>query len=122
MILIMKNSKIGEEAGINRLSLGVQSFFEEDLVWMNRAHNAKQAINSIKAAHDNGFENITIDLIYGTPTLSNENWKRNLEQAVNLKISHLSCYALTVEPKTFLDKLDQAKKVSRYKHLRCSSC
>ncbi len=110
----INNEKLKDwkEAGINRLSIGVQSFFEEDLVWMNRAHNAQQAINSIKASHDNGLENITIDLIYGTPTLSNENWKRNLEQAVNLKISHLSCYALTVEPKTFLDKLIKQKKVS----------
>jgi oxygen-independent coproporphyrinogen-3 oxidase len=98
--------------GINRLSIGIQSFFEEDLVWMNRAHNAQQAINSIKYAQGEGFSNITIDLIYGTPTLSNKHWKKNLEQAVGLDIPHLSCYALTVEPKTPLHKLIGQKKVA----------
>jgi len=110
----INNEKLRDwrKTGINRLSIGVQSFFEEDLVWMNRAHNAQQAINSINYSLNNGFENITIDLIYGTPTLTNENWKKNLEKAVNLKIPHLSCYALTVESKTFLDKLIKQKKVS----------
>lgn len=91
--------------GINRFSLGVQSFQEEDLVWMNRAHNAKQSLKSIKDIQDAGFENITIDLIYGTPTLSDENWKKNVETAIQLNIPHLSCYALTVEEGTALDKM-----------------
>ncbi len=99
-------------AGINRLSIGVQSFFEEDLIWMNRAHNAQQAINSIKSAQNKGFDNITIDLIYGNPTLSNESWQRNLEQAIGLQIPHLSCYALTIEPKTLLHKMIAQKKVA----------
>jgi oxygen-independent coproporphyrinogen-3 oxidase len=97
--------------GINRLSIGVQSFFEEDLEWMNRAHRAEQAIKSIIASQDMGFENITIDLIYGSPTLSKEKWQRNLEKAVDLRVPHLSCYALTVEQKTPLDKMIRRKEV-----------
>lgn len=89
--------------GINRLSIGVQSFFEEDLQWMNRAHNAQQAINGLQLAITR-FDNITIDLIYGTPGLTHEKWQQNVQQAIALGIPHLSCYALTVEPKTPLDK------------------
>lgn len=93
-----------KKAGINRLSIGVQSFFPEDLQWMNRAHTATQALNSLKVAIKY-FNNITIDLIYGTPQLTNEKWKQNIETAISLNIPHLSCYALTVEPKTPLDKM-----------------
>lgn len=96
-----------KKAGINRLSIGIQSFFEEDLQWMNRAHNASQAKNCIQLAQDAGFHNLTIDLIYGTPGLSNERWIANIETAISLNIPHLSCYALTVEPNTALDKLIQ---------------
>lgn len=98
-----------KDAGINRLSIGIQSFFEEDLQWMNRAHNAKQAIDSLQLAL-NYFQNITMDLIYGTPELTNEKWKQNVEKAISLGIPHLSCYALTVEPKTPLDKLIRQHK------------
>jgi len=91
--------------GINRLSIGVQSFFEDDLQWMNRAHNAGQAYKSIELAGQSGFKNITIDLIYGTPHLSNEGWLHNLETALQLNVPHLSCYALTVEPNTALQKM-----------------
>ncbi|HKO81235.1 MAG TPA: radical SAM family heme chaperone HemW [Chitinophagaceae bacterium] len=98
-----------KEAGINRLSIGIQSFFEDDLQWMNRAHNASQAIDSLQLAI-RSFKNITIDLIYGTPGLSNEKWKQNVEKAILLGIPHLSCYALTVEPKTPLDKLIRQHK------------
>jgi oxygen-independent coproporphyrinogen-3 oxidase len=91
-------------AGVNRLSLGIQSFFEEDLQWMNRAHNAKQAIDNLQLALTR-FPNITIDLIYGTPDLTNEKWKQNVEKVIALNIPHVSCYALTVEPKTPLDKM-----------------
>jgi oxygen-independent coproporphyrinogen-3 oxidase len=101
-----------KEIGLNRLSIGIQSFFEEDLKWMNRAHNARQAIDCIHLAQDAGFFNLTIDLIYGTPTLSDENWKRNVDTAVALQIPHLSCYALTVEPATALEKLIQQKKLA----------
>lgn len=98
-------------AGINRLSIGVQSFFEEDLQWMNRAHGAAQALQSIQLAQKAGFNNITIDLIYGTPTLTDEQWAYNVQTAVELNIPHLSCYALTVEPKTALDKMIAAQKM-----------
>jgi oxygen-independent coproporphyrinogen-3 oxidase len=93
-----------KEMGINRLSIGVQSFFEEDLKWMNRAHNADQAINALQLATRH-FDNITIDLIYGTPFLTNERWKENVDKAISFHIPHLSCYALTVEPKTPLHKM-----------------
>ncbi|MFT4092387.1 MAG: radical SAM family heme chaperone HemW [Niabella sp.] len=90
-------------AGVNRLSMGVQSFFEEDLKWMNRAHNAFQAKESLALA-GSYFNNITIDLIYGTPGLTDDKWQQNVATAINYNIPHLSCYALTVEPQTPLDK------------------
>lgn len=89
--------------GINRLSIGIQSFFEEDLKLMNRAHKASEAFECINEAKKY-FENISIDLIYGIPGMSNERWEKNLEIALNLDVPHLSCYALTVEPKTALKK------------------
>jgi oxygen-independent coproporphyrinogen-3 oxidase len=99
-----------KQAGINRLSIGVQSFFEEDLRWMNRAHDAGQALASLRLAREQGFENISIDLIYGGPTLPDDHWKENIDQAIRLAIPHLSCYALTVEPRTALDKMIREKK------------
>lgn len=99
-----------KKTSINRLSIGVQSFFDEDLVWMNRAHKSNEALASIKTAQDGGFENITIDLIYGTPGLTDEKWRKNLEMALDLKINHISSYALTVEPKTALHKFIEAGK------------
>ena len=98
-----------KEIGINRLSIGIQSFFEEDLLWMNRAHNVQQAIDNLQLAIQQ-FNNITIDLIYGHPLLTNEKWKQNVEKLIALNIPHISCYALTVEPKTPLDKLIKEKK------------
>lgn len=97
--------------GINRLSIGVQSFFEEELRWMNRAHNANQAIDNLQLARKE-FENITIDLIYGSPLLTDEMWKQNVDRVVELDIPHLSCYALTVEEKTPLYKLINTQKTS----------
>ena len=88
---------------INRFSIGVQSFFEEDLKLMNRAHNVQEAETSIKLAQDFGFENITIDLIYGSTTTTNEMWKQNLQKAIELNVPHISSYALTVEEKTILN-------------------
>mgnify|MGYP001627756016 FL=1 len=88
---------------INRLSIGVQSFFEEDLKLMNRAHNATEALQCINEAK-RYFDNISIDLIYGIPKMTPQRWKKNLEIALNLNVPHLSCYALTVEPKTALKK------------------
>ncbi len=101
-----------KQAGITRLSIGVQSFFEQDLQWMNRAHNALQAVESIKMATNAGFNNITIDLIYGTPGLSDEHWHYNVHKAIELGVPHLSCYALTVEPKTALEKMIAQNKVA----------
>ena len=100
-----------KRTGINRLSLGVQSFFGEDLQWMNRAHNEKQALDSIRNAQSAGLDNISIDLIYGSPGLTDARWKENIGQAVSLQIPHLSCYALTVEPKTALYKRIEQKKM-----------
>jgi oxygen-independent coproporphyrinogen III oxidase len=93
-----------KEAGINRLSIGIQSLFDEDLQWMNRAHNAAEAKTVIQKAKEAGFENFTVDLIYGTPGLTDEKWIQNLEWVIQQNITHLSCYALTVEEKTPLDK------------------
>jgi len=97
---------------INRFSIGIQSFFDEDLVFMNRAHNANHAYDCIQAAQDAGFDNLTIDLIYGTPTTTHEHWKANLAKAFELKIPHISCYALTVEPKTALAHFVKTGKVA----------
>ncbi len=88
---------------INRLSIGIQSFFEKDLTFMNRAHNATEAKNCIQNAQDIGFTNLTIDLIYGTPTTSNEAWQQNIQTALDFDIPHISCYCMTVEPNTALD-------------------
>jgi putative oxygen-independent coproporphyrinogen III oxidase len=87
-------------AGINRLSIGTQSFDDAELKWMNRAHNAEQALQCITDAQQTGFNNISIDLIYGTPTLTDEQWRKNLDITSQLNVQHLSCYALTVEPRT----------------------
>jgi len=87
---------------VNRLSIGVQSFFEEDLKSMNRAHNANEAKNCLAMA-TRYFDNITVDLIYGVPNMTNERWKENLQILFDFGINHISSYALTVEPKTALD-------------------
>ena len=96
---------------INRLSIGVQSFIEEDLKYLNRVHTASQAYNSIKRAQDTGFENMSIDLIYGIPTLTPDNWNKNLDTFFELTLTHLSAYALTVEPKTALEVLIRKQKI-----------
>lgn len=87
---------------VNRFSIGVQSFFEEDLLWMNRAHNAEEAVSCIKRSQDAGFENLTIDLIYGYPLLTDSKWLINIETAIALQTPHISAYSLTVEPRTAL--------------------
>ena len=92
---------------INRLSIGIQSFFEDDLKLMNRAHNAEEAKKCLEIAIQY-FENISLDLIYGIPGMSNEIWKKNIEIALSFGIPHISSYALTVEPKTALQKLIQS--------------
>jgi oxygen-independent coproporphyrinogen III oxidase len=100
----MSNEKLIalRQMGFDRLSVGVQSFYEEDLQYMNRAHNALQASNCITEAHNAGFNNISLDLIYGYPLLTQYKWERNLSKAKALGVTHLSCYNLTVEPNTAL--------------------
>lgn len=87
-------------AGINRLSMGVQSFDNEKLKFLTRIHNADQSLKAVDDAIRAGFENIGIDLIYGLPGESEQTWQADLDQAVSLNLSHLSCYMLTVEPRT----------------------
>ncbi len=87
---------------VNRFSIGVQSFFNEDLLWMNRAHNATEAETCIKRSQDAGFENLSIDLIYGYPLLTDEKWLSNINTVLSLQIPHISAYSLTVEPRTAL--------------------
>ena len=91
------------ETKINRLSIGIQSFFEDDLQLMNRAHSAQEAEESLAVA-SHYFDSISIDLIYGIPGLTNQKWLQNIEKALTFKVNHISSYALTVEPKTALDK------------------
>jgi oxygen-independent coproporphyrinogen-3 oxidase len=98
-------------AGINRLSIGIQSFENKDLIFMNRSHNAAEAINSIQLAKECGFDNISIDLIYGVPNQTESIWKKNLQQMFDLQIDHFSAYALTVEPNTKLNYLIKKKKI-----------
>lgn len=88
---------------VNRLSIGVQSFHAPDLTYMNRAHNPQHAMQALENSKKAGFENITVDLIYGTPGLSDKQWLTNIETLIDLDIRHISAYSLTVEPKTPLD-------------------
>lgn len=100
--------------GINRLSIGIQSFFEDDLKMMNRAHNSAEAKKCLEIA-TKYFDNISLDLIYGIPGMSDEKWKQNIDTALSFGIPHISSYALTVEPKTALNKLIQTGKIAEPK-------
>jgi oxygen-independent coproporphyrinogen-3 oxidase len=102
--------KLLADLPINRLSIGIQSFFEDDLRLMNRAHNAEEAKKCLETA-TKFFDNITVDLIYGIPNMSNENWLQNIETALSFGIPHISSYALTVEPKTALQSLISKGKI-----------
>jgi oxygen-independent coproporphyrinogen-3 oxidase len=102
------------EIGINRLSIGIQSFFEDDLKMMNRAHNSEEAKKCLEIV-TKYFDNISLDLIYGIPRMSDERWKQNIETALSFGIPHISSYALTVEPKTALSKLIQTGKIAEPK-------
>ncbi|MCD6019143.1 MAG: hemN 2 [Bacteroidetes bacterium] len=95
---------------INRLSIGLQSFDEEELKWMNRAHTARESESSIKRSQDRGFENITIDLIYGSKFSNLANWKKTLDKTIALKVPHISSYNLTIEDKTKLGHDFKVKK------------
>ncbi|MFT5512865.1 MAG: oxygen-independent coproporphyrinogen-3 oxidase [Bacteroidia bacterium] len=96
--------------GINRLSIGVQSFRQEDLDWMNRSHNSSQAIDSILKASEVGFKSINLDLIYGVPSMPKEAWEQNVKQAFALPINHISAYSLTVEKGTALHHFIKTEK------------
>jgi oxygen-independent coproporphyrinogen-3 oxidase len=90
--------------GFNRLSIGVQSFHNSQLEWMNRKHSAEQAKKAVELAHKVGFTRISIDLIYGLPQSNHDEWKRTVEVALNLPIDHISCYSLTIESRTVLGR------------------
>jgi len=110
----LSNEKIWElkQAGINRLSIGTQSFNDADLAFLNRAHNAGQAIACIENAKQNGIDLLSIDLIYGIPGQGEDTWLANLDMVAKYNIPHFSAYALTVEPKTQLDYLIGKKKIT----------
>lgn len=97
--------------GINRLSIGVQSFFNEDLEYLGRSHDGKQSERSVLTALEKGFTNLSIDFIYGMPCSNGNHLAKNLEKAVNLNIPHISAYALTIEPKTPMDILIRKNKI-----------
>jgi oxygen-independent coproporphyrinogen-3 oxidase len=97
--------------GINRLSIGIQSFHEDDMKYMHRTHTPRQSIDAIEHAIRADIRNLSIDLIYGAPSTSLDHWKKNLEITFGLAIAHISCYALTVEPKTLLTHQIQKDKV-----------
>lgn len=105
--------KFYHSIGINRLSVGIQSFDEDQLVFMNRAHTAHEAENSILLAQQNGFNNITIDLIYGLPQTDEQYWKRQIEKALALNINHISAYCLTIEPKTVFGNWHEKGKLQQ---------
>jgi oxygen-independent coproporphyrinogen-3 oxidase len=93
-----------KSVGVNRLSIGIQSFHEDDLRWMNRAHTADEALRAVDRARTAGFERLTLDLIYGLPHWTNNRWEANLRELFALEPDHFSAYILTVEPKTALGK------------------
>ena len=101
--LSLQKLEVLKDSPVNRLSIGIQSFFDEDLKYMNRDHNAREAEKCIENALKLGFEQLTVDLIYGTPTTSDAQWKINMQKIFDFGIPHVSCYCLTVEPGTALD-------------------
>ncbi|GIV33718.1 MAG: coproporphyrinogen III oxidase [Chitinophagales bacterium] len=100
-----------KDTGVNRLSIGVQSFFDDDLQFLHRVHTAHMAERAIAQAQAAGFENLTIDLIYAIPTLTEKKWLANLQKIAEMHIPHFSAYCLTVEPNTALSKFIQEKKL-----------
>jgi len=98
------NLRAFKSIGVNRLSIGIQSFDDDVLKFMNRAHSNKQTISCLNAAKESGFQNITVDLIYGVPNTDLNYWKRQLANFEKFDLPHLSSYCLTIEPKTFFGK------------------
>ena len=107
------NLKAWKEVGINRLSIGLQSFQASDLSWMNRSHSKDEGEMAVRMAQEQGFDNISIDLIYGLPDLSNEQWLHHLERALQLNVQHISAYCLTIESKTALEHFVNNGKLKR---------
>jgi oxygen-independent coproporphyrinogen-3 oxidase len=105
-------STVWKSAGINRISLGVQSLFDDELKWMNRAHNAEASLQSIDILKETGFEKFSVDLIYGSPFMSMERWEETLKWVEEAKLTHLSCYGLTAEPKTPLANSIKNKSIA----------
>lgn len=97
--------------GVNRLSIGLQSFKSFDLEWMNRAHTANDSMSCVQMAIKNGIDNLTVDLMYGLPNLTNDEWKSHIETVVSMGVNHVSAYCLTVEEGTALDKFVEKGKV-----------
>ncbi len=100
-----------KDGGINRLSIGLQSFKSSDLNWMNRAHSVEEALTCVQRAKSIGFEAISVDLIYGLPDLTLEEWKHHIDEVIAMDVQHISAYCLTVEEKTVLNKLVTDKKI-----------
>ncbi len=117
--LTVKKTKELKQTPINRFSIGIQSFYDEDLKLMNRAHSSQEALTAVKASQDSGFENITIDLIYGIPSLTNQKWKHNLHTAFGLEIKHISAYCLTIESKTALAHFVKEGKIKNIDEQQC---
>lgn len=93
-----------KKLGVNRLSIGIQSFDTVDLSWMNRAHTIEQGVSSILLAQENGISNLTVDLMYGLPNLSLDRWKQQIQKVIEMGVQHISAYCLTIEERTALYK------------------
>jgi oxygen-independent coproporphyrinogen-3 oxidase len=124
--ITFQNLQDWRKAGINRLSIGIQSFEADDLKYLGRIHTGEQAERSVQLALEHGFSNLSVDFIYGMPTLSDAAFENNLEKAVIFHIPHISAYALTIEPKTAMDVMirknqmpgpDEDKSVSKFRFL-----
>jgi len=107
----VENLAIWQSYGINRISLGVQSFFENDLEQMNRSHSSKQAHNAIKRIRESGIDNYSVDFMFALPLLSNEQLEKNLQIAIDYKVPHVSCYNLTIKEQTALMALIKKGKI-----------
>lgn len=107
----VENLAIWQSYGINRISLGVQSFFEDDLEQMNRSHSSKQAHNAIKRIKESGIDNYSVDFMFALPLLSNEQLEKNLQIAIDYKVPHVSCYNLTIKEQTALMALIKKGKI-----------
>lgn len=109
--IAISSLKEWKELGVNRLSIGLQSFKEDDLKWMNRAHTVNEAQQCVHLAQSEGFQNLTVDLIYGLPNLSMEEWRNHIQTVIDFGVPHVSAYCLTVEEKTVLHKLVEKGKI-----------